>query len=319
MNDAICALILLPHLQVENANAVSGPLSWGFPPPTAFIGFAHALQRHLGNVALGGVGIVCHRFDPQVYLPNSYSPFRFRLARHPYIAGWKKFEDEAAAIIEEGRAHLEVSLVIAVLDELDEDKRQDLARRIQDVLPVMRLAGGAIRRYGEIQVRCWPQFAKDQREKFRKLRYRFLPGFTLVRRDDLLAERLTKLRQEDPAAGALDAFLDLLAMHVEPVQEEEEMRWQIRSRPGWLVPLPVGYAALSPLYEPGQVSGARDLETPFRFVESLYTIGQWLGPHRLTQLEQMLWYPDTDHENGLYLCRNDCEQLTLKEHCDDKD
>ena len=41
----ISGLIVLPHLRVQNANAISGPLSWGFPSPTAFTGFVHALER----------------------------------------------------------------------------------------------------------------------------------------------------------------------------------------------------------------------------------------------------------------------------------
>ena len=41
----VFALVLLPHLKVQNANAISGPLTWGFPSPTAFAGFVHALER----------------------------------------------------------------------------------------------------------------------------------------------------------------------------------------------------------------------------------------------------------------------------------
>ena len=41
----INSLLILPRLRVQAANAVSGPLTWGFPSPTAFTGFAHALER----------------------------------------------------------------------------------------------------------------------------------------------------------------------------------------------------------------------------------------------------------------------------------
>lgn len=307
MNDT-CALILLQHLQVENANAVSGNLTWGFPPPSAFLGFAHALQRRLEAVRLGGVGIVCHAFDPQVAFPDGpWWPGRFRLARHPYIAGWKKFKNETAALIEEGKAHLEVTLLIEVLTELDENERDVLAHRIRSLLPALRLAGGGLRNCRGVAVPEWPEWEEDQRAAFRKLRYRLLPGFTLVQREDLLDKHL----QDNPDATPLDAFMDLLALHVDPVKDEEtgKVQWQSRSRPGWLVPLPVGYAGLSPLHGPGDVANARDPSTPFRFVESLYTIGQWLGPHRLTHLGQMLWHSETDRDNGLYLCRNRYSQF----------
>ena len=317
-----CALILLPHLQVHNANAVSGHLSWGFPPPTAFTGFAHALERRLETVRLGGIGIVCHRFDPQVYRPPGRYEQVFRLSRHPYIAGWKKFKDEAAALIEEGRAHLEVSLLIEVLDELDEDERDDLAGRLSDVLGSMRLAGGSLRCGSQLpEVIEWPEFVEEQRKKFRKLRYRLLPGFTLVEREDLLLEHLNDLRRKQPEASPLEVFLDLLALHVEPEVDEETgaTHWQVRPRSGWLVPLPVGYGALSPLHGPGEVANTRDPETPFCFVESLYTIGQWLSPHRLTRLHQLLWRPEADEAAGLYLCRNRYAQLYEEDFHGEKD
>jgi len=317
----ICALIHLDRLRVENANAVSGPMSWGFPAPTAFTGFAHALERHVDGVRLGGVGIVCHRFDPQVDFPaGRWRPGRFRLARHPYIAGWKKFKNEAAAIVEDGRAHLQLSLLIAVLDELDEEERAELAVQVRRHLAGMRLAGGAIHGQRRVQVHEWPEYADEQREAFRRLRYRLLPGFTLVQRDGLLANHLATLRPDNPDAGPLDAFLDSLALHVTPVTDRETgtVHWRTEGKAGWLVPLPVGYAALAS-HDPGEVVNARDPDTPFRFVESLYTLGEWLSPHRLVHLEQMLWYPEADTSTGLYRCRNDYEHLTPKEDLDEQE
>ena len=37
------ALLLVPHLQVQNANAISSPMTWGFPSITAFVGLMAAL------------------------------------------------------------------------------------------------------------------------------------------------------------------------------------------------------------------------------------------------------------------------------------
>ena len=309
------AVIHLHRLQVQDANAVSGPFSYGFPAPTAFTGFAHALQRRLGDVLLGGVGIVCHRANPQIYRPPGKTSSGFlRIRRFPYVAGWKrpmekdkKGKPKPTAIIEEGRVHFTVSLLIEVMDELFEDEREELARRIQSELGSMRLAGGTIHpRPYRVTVEEWGETEEEQRDAFRQWRYRFLPGFTLVDRSDLLAQRLAELRVEDPNANALDAFLDLLALHVEPETDPEtgEVAWQVRRRePGWLVPLPLGYAALTPLYEPEQVAHTRDPNEPFCFTETLYGIGQWLGPHRIHRLDDMLWHyapPD----NGLYLTHN---------------
>jgi hypothetical protein len=52
------------------------------------------------------------------------------------------------------------------------------------------------------------------------------------------------------------------------------------------------------------LTGARDTTTPFRFVESLYSLGQWISPHRLTRLEQLLWHSTAEADAGIYRCMN---------------
>lgn len=71
-----------------------------------------------------------------------------------------------------------------------------------------------------------------------------------------------------------------------------------------MVPIPVGYAALTPIHTPGTVRNARDATVPMRFVESVYALGEWISPHRLTHLGQLLWHAEADAERGLYRCRN---------------
>jgi CRISPR-associated protein Csy2 len=70
----------------------------------------------------------------------------------------------------------------------------------------------------------------------------------------------------------------------------------------------VGFAALSDLQAPGTVKGARDPITPFRFVETVWSMGQWISPHRLKNLDDLVWFTDHDPahptEHGLYRCRN---------------
>ena len=41
-------LLLLPHIRIENANAVAG-LTWGFPAITHFLGYVHALSRRVSE------------------------------------------------------------------------------------------------------------------------------------------------------------------------------------------------------------------------------------------------------------------------------
>jgi CRISPR-associated protein Csy2 len=307
-------LLILPRLQIQNANAISGPLTWGFPSPTAFTGFAHALERQLRSDSgklqhgFGGVGIICHRFEPQVSKPAWPRTQVFCLTRNPVGK-----DGGSTALVEEGRAHMEVSLIIVVKDGFDDFDGNEWAKTAHHIAQGMRLAGGSVlpARKGERYEARWqvlPDSLNAQKEVFGKLRRRLLPGFALVQREDLLAERLAEIRAQQSNATALDALLDLSRLNIEPTalnpDKPEEVTWQVRKRPGWLVPLPIGYAGISPLYPPGKVENARDNTTPFRFVESLYSLGQWVSPHRLEHLHQLLWHPDADPENGIYRCIN---------------
>lgn len=310
MNDPK-AIVLLPRLQVQNANAVSGPLTWGFPSPTAFSGFVHALERRMSDLldkGFGGVGVVCHKFEPLVSRPAGKYTQVFQLTRNPLGK-----DGGSAAIVEEGRAHMEVTLLFTVLDSIDSDEKEIFVERVIETAQSMRLAGGSIlpRRQGKHYQPEYISLSLSQEEQdqtFRKLRRRLLPGFALVQREDHLAARLSELRERDPQANALDALLDLTRLNIEPDQPNadnpDEKQWGVRKPPGWLVPVPVGYAAVSPLYEPGVVRNARDCESPFCFVENLYSLGEWVSPHRLSRLEQLLWHRTSDVEAGIYQCTN---------------
>ncbi len=308
------SLLILPHVQVQNANAISGPFSWGFPAPSAFTGFVHALSRRLSangltELQLGGVGVVCHAFDPLVsdgYIKS------FRLTRNPVDASGKP-----PAFVEEGRAHMNVSLVIdlrgeGLLDH-DEDTLPALARQIAALARTQRLAGGSILEptvpASDPYVISLAGNAEDRQRQWRRLRRRLLPGFALVARDDLLQQRLDTLRQKQAAATPLDALLDLTSLNfdcqiTQTDDGTETAHWNIRPRGGWLVPVPIGYSAISPLYPPGEVRNSRDPDLPFRFVESIYSLGQWLSPHRIHEPQQLLWRHDAEPDAGLYRCIN---------------
>jgi CRISPR-associated protein Csy2 len=226
--------------------------------------------------------------------------------------------------VEEGRAHMEISLVIAVKDYLTAKNGEYFAEDVLKAAQGMRLAGGSLlptRNGKRYEAQWWP-LADDlegQADVFRKLRRRLLPGFALVQRADLLRERLEELRnppaaETNSSATSLDALLDLSRLNIDPVAidpaQPDTVEWRVRRRPGWLGPLPIGYAGISPLYAPGEVENARDDATPFRFVESLYSLGEWVGPHRLENLQQLLWHTEADTENGIYRCINRYTETT---------
>ena len=338
------AVLLVPHLQVQNANAISSPMTWGFPSITAFVGLMEALERKLGadcGLLFNGVGVVCHRFEAQTHRGYTHS---FHLSRNPV-----RKDGSTAGIVEEGRIHLDISLVFDVSLSshlVDNAARQQLAQTVADLLATMRIAGGSViaphtpraRRALQPQLRLEAQEPEQQRKEFAQLSRSLLPGFALVARDDLLQahQRTLSQRQTDgqpTPATALDAWLDLSRINTRAVRgpvlpvegaapapeatsnkptATERIEWQRDERPGWLVPIPVGYAALSALHLAGSVAQARDGTTPLRFVESVFSMGQWISPHRLRDAAQLIWWTTYDKATGLYRCRNACAPETFK-------
>lgn len=315
------ALLVLPRVRVQNANTISGPLTWGFPAVTAFTGLMSALERRFGpdgGLSLHGVGVICHGFDPQV--TRGGFERSFHLARHPVLK-----DGSIAAIVEEGRAHLDITLVFdaeLASHQLGEADRAALAALAVDLLGGMRVAGGSVmpqlpgrlHRQARAQLHLIGDDEDAQRAFFDRLKRRWLPGFALVSRDDLLHKRLAEMRVGQPTASVLDAWLDLaclthraerhIALDPRTGEGAEQIRWQFDQRPGWIVPIPIGYTALDGLHPAGTVARVRDERVPFRFVESVYSLGEWVSPHRLGRLEQLFWRPLYDGAE-LYRCFND--------------
>jgi len=312
-------VLLLPRLQVQSANAISGPLTWGFPAITAFTGFAHALQRQLDgrfDIRLQDVAVISHHFEPQVSQPAGKRTRVFNLSRNPLAtpADRKKIAPDSSftspSFSEEGRAHLELSLLISVQGSgvLYPHEQDELLQAVTEQLQRMRIAGGSLlplrdgARYRPSYIEL-AENSQDQFQQLRQLRRRLLPGFALVSAAYQLQERL-----ETDEAAPLEQWLDLSRLNIVPPAAEggdtADVEWHYRRAAGWTVPIPVGYAAISPLCTPGTVANARDCETPFHFVETLYSLGQWISPHRVERLEQLFWHPETRHAEGLYLCTN---------------
>jgi CRISPR-associated protein Csy2 len=304
-------LVVLPRLRVQNANAVSSPMTHGFPPVTALLGHMWALERKTAKLGLdlqfNAVGVICHSHQEQASTEGFVG--RFHLTRNPVDA-----TGGSAALVEEGRIHLDVSLVFGVQSQLltsnaDAAEHDRVLRTVSEAAAQMRFAGGSVVPNIATLQRRRPYLVSmtgspEEREgSFKKIKLRLLPGFALVGRDDALRRRLKELREVQPATTQLDALLSLSRA---PDTKAAPVKWQHdRENLGWLVPMPVGYAALGGVLPAGSVARTRDNTTPFRFVESLYSMGQWISPHRLHSPEQLLWWPDSRPADGLYRCRND--------------
>jgi CRISPR-associated protein Csy2 len=122
-----------------------------------------------------------------------------------------------------------------------------------------------------------------------------------------------KDRQPTPLAAWLS--LCRINWHYEAPTEDtavaRKKAWKHdRAGRGWTAPIPVGYGALGDLHAAGSIANTRDATTPFRFVESIFSMGEWISPHRLHSASQLLWYADSRPQQGLYRCRNDYQPDT---------
>jgi len=101
---------------------------------------------------------------------------------------------------------------------------------------------------------------------------------------------------------AIDALLDYLKVtHSSSMDDHGKVEWtRSRKRKGWVVPIATGFHGISAL---GKAQNQRDPDTPHRFAESVVTLGEFVMPYRIKDLDHMLWKYHADLENDLYLCQ----------------
>jgi CRISPR-associated protein Csy2 len=316
------AVLVLNHLRLINCNTISSPLTWGFPAISAFAGFTEALNIKVQDsteyeVQLCGVGVVCHAFDPQVNKADGSFETTFKQTRNPLEKKGAKFV--SASLQEEGRCHIEVSIIIGIygdLDDLDEEEEEEFKEQIYAFVQTMRIAGGSILPFEGNKPFCELESVSPNKEKrenqFRSIRSKLMPGFTLVSRTDVLRDSLKQKQDENPESTGIDVLLDHSRLTSRCVKldsgqedvDEFSYEWRTDGKSGWLVPIPVGYVGISRLYNPGEVANCRDMGVPSQFVECVYSLGEWLSPHRISELNNLLWFYDYHEDEDLYLLVN---------------
>ncbi|MCT6868072.1 MAG: type I-F CRISPR-associated protein Csy2, partial [Gilliamella apicola] len=191
--------LFFDHVKIHNANAISSPLTYGFPAISGFLGAIHALNRKIESdhpIYLDGVLIACHDCDVQVYRPNNYADYTFRLTRNPLAKN-----GDTRSIIEEGRVHLDVSLLVEVkIDDMETlyntEQQQSFIKQMKQKLYQQRIAGGQV-----ISIENVSLLSSDESDK--SLSKLLLPAFVLVEAQQELQEITAELQQKDPNATAL--------------------------------------------------------------------------------------------------------------------
>lgn len=283
-------LLILPRIQVQNANALSSPFTIGFPAMTAWLGAVHALQRKVREAGFSAiefksVGVVSHQFDLQTHRGAGDFVASIIGTGNPLDK-----DGNRPSFIEEARVHLTASLVIEY-SGLDADDKESLLPVISQIMHgQLKMAGGDILTFDQ------PYFTNTENPNdTKKILRKLMPGYVLLERRELMQQAMQN------GQDALDALIDHLAVHHSCTQSDEKVLWQSgRKEKGWLVPIAVGFQGISPL---GQALNQRDSDTPHRFAEAIVTLGEFKMAHHIEDINTMLWRYQANLENNLYLCQ----------------
>ena len=290
-------ILILPHIKVHNANALSSPFTIGFPAVTGFLGAVHALQRKVNakglNVNFDAVGIISHDANLQTYKgTNDFV--------HSIVGTGNPLDKTGSrsAFIEEARIHLDISLVVK-FTAIELEQRDELTDLVNESLSGhMKVAGGDVFSHHNAQIHI---IDTNEAGSLQKLQRQLMPGYALVERRDLMQGAM------EEGQDALDSLIDYLAVHnncevtLDETAQEEKIKWVSKRKvSGWVVPIATGFQGISDL---GQAKNQRDEDTPHRFAESVVTLGEFKMPHRINNLDQLFWRYEFEENNNLYFCQ----------------
>ncbi|WP_299143550.1 type I-F CRISPR-associated protein Csy2 [uncultured Dialister sp.] len=290
--------LLIRHMKVHNANAMSSTLTIGVPAVTAWMGAVHALERKIrqqktwNHIRFPRAGISFHQCNLQVYKGIGDSYYSIIGTANPLRKKGAGFE--RPPFIEEPRIHLDISLLVEV-EGLDGDNDEEFLACVRQLLPSMKIAGGDILEIRKSRL-CYAD--RDHPQEERKVLSALMPGFVLIERDDLIRQ------MTETGTDSLQALLDYLKI-TRTARKDENGNidgWDyFRKGNGWLVPISVGFKGISKL---GKVKNQRDTSVPHQFVENAVTLGEFRMPYRFEHVDDILWHYEYDSKNSLYLCSN---------------
>lgn len=290
--------LVLPHLKIHNANAMSSPYTIGFPAMTAWLGAVHAIERkihalnmaELNSVRFVSTAISCHDFNLQTYRGENDYVSSIVSTANPLDK-----DGNRPAFVEEARCHLEVTLLIEFIG-LNPDHDAILLEQIDSICKTMRFASGDLLTMQNPQ--CFT-FDEDIDSAYQTVVRHLMLGHVLIERRDLMVAEMKQ------GIDAMDAMLNhLKIMHRSTQDDDRKVTWtSSRKTKGWIVPISVGFQGISTLENAIE---QRDPETPHRFAEAVLTLGEFVLAYKVGSdysIEDILWQYQADIDNDLYLCQ----------------
>ena len=295
---SIKRFLVLPHLKIHNANAMSSPYTIGFPAITAWLGAVHAVERkihalnmaELNSVRFVSTAISCHDFNLQTYRGENDYVSSIVSTANPLDK-----DGNRPAFIEVARCHLEVTLLIE-FDGLNPDHDAVLLEQIDSICKTMKFASGDLLTMQNPQ--CFT-FDEDSDTAYQSVVRHLMLGHVLIERRDLMVADMKQ------GADAMDAMLNhLKIMHRSTQDDDGKVTWtSTRKTKGWIVPISIGFQGISTLEKAIE---QRDPETLHRFAEAVLTLGEFVLAYKVGSdysIEDILWQYQVDIENDLYLCQ----------------
>ena len=242
--------LVIPRIEVNNANAQPAWWMIGPPPLTAYAGFSHALALALGVERCLGFGVVHH--DIQFLgetVGRDLRPHQFRAASFIDKDDYSSKNAYALSSQPTARCHLTASLVI----RFDQEDSLDIENQLPRFLRGARLAGGNIVKFG-----IWNE------EKFENcaLMENFSEVAKFIKNGHAIHERQDLMVKQDGERDMLDVVLRLT---------DPQRRRSDPEAPTWLLPTTLGYRAITPFQKRKNV---RD-NLPHAYAEPLVGMVQY--------------------------------------------
>jgi CRISPR-associated protein Csy2 len=300
--------LLIPQLKIHNANAMSSPYTIGFPAMTAWLGAVHALQRKVqtrgfSDVAFTQLAVSCHDFNLQTHRSANDFVSSIIGTSNPLDK-----DGNRPAFIEEARCHLKVSLLIEYTG-VDPDDEAQWLELVHELVVGMKFASGDVLATRQPEIL---RLDEEHGARLKAITDKLMLGYVLKERRDLM---VADMAQGHDALTALLNYIKVTHRAEAPESPDtdeaaptEKAVWRSkRKTAGWIIPIAVGFQGISPL---GKAANQRDSETEHRFAESIVTLGEFIMPYRIRNIDEVLWRYHCDLEHDLYLCQNQALPLS---------
>jgi CRISPR type I-F-associated protein Csy2 len=319
-NDNMRAIII-PVARVDNVSVASSAFVAGPPGPMALLGLMNKMEidlREAGaigkDVFFRSASMIVHEFE--------IAPGHRRIP--PEMR--KEAGNKAGAMVDDPEGHLLCTLVFLASTEGEdlESARDFLERNIRRY----RLGGGRIVRSGlatkdagkEEAPMNRPVVAAIDQKALMKI-MRVLPhGAVLADRTGLLENKNEDGQETYDGRDQLDRLLDFLALKQrakKPNPKEKprkfdptrapDLEWY-RQHKGWLVPVAIGWRALSDVRERHGMRTGEGV-VGHAWVEDVVGLGEWITASRAIGHDGfgqgILWSYDLGPKEGPYLVRGD--------------